>query len=261
MNDFRITAIQPHLTWESPAANRMHIGHLLKTIEASDLVLLPEMFTTGFSMEPERVAEPHDLNAGETLQWMRAQSRIYDCALAGSVSVQEGGKYFNRLYWVQPDGAVMWYDKQHLFTFAGEDLHYTAGDAARVVTFRGWKICLQVCYDLRFPEGARNARMVDTHSYDILVYVANWPAVRRYPWQALLVARAIENQCYVAASNRVGEDGNGHVYSGDSVLLDARGEVLAQLDAEQEGAIYAVFSAEALHAFRMKFPVIGDRKG
>ncbi len=168
------------------AANRVHIGQLLKSIEASDLVLLPEMFTTGFTMQPERVAENHDLDAGETLQWMRAQSRMYDCAIAGSVSVQDQGKYFNRLYWVQPDGAVHWYDKQHLFTFAGEDLCYTAGDAAHVVTFRGWKICLQVCYDLRFPEGARNERMGDEHRYDILVYVANWPAVRRYPWRSLV---------------------------------------------------------------------------
>jgi predicted amidohydrolase len=260
MNDFRITSVQPDLVWENPAANRMHIEHLLAAVGATDLVLLPEMFTTGFSMEPERIAEPHDVASGETVQWMLRLSKKFDCAIAGSVSIHHEAHYFNRFYWVQPDGQVMWYDKQHLFTLAGEDLHYAAGDAAQVVTFRGWKICLQVCYDLRFPEGARNVKIGDVYGYDVLVYVANWPAVRRHPWQALLVARAIENQCYVAASNRVGEDGNGHAYSGDSVILDARGELLAGLEPGQEGLIHAVCSAELLSDFRRKFPVLGDRK-
>lgn len=259
MNNFHITSVQPDVVWENASANRAHLAEVMASIPPSDLIVLPEMFTTGFSMAPERIAEKHNLVGMETLNWMRAQSNLHNSALTGSVSVDEDGRFFNRMYWVQPDGLVVWYDKRHLFTFAGEDLHYTAGDKECVVNFRGWNICLQVCYDLRFPEGARNARKGDDHLYDILVYAANWPAVRRHPWQALLIARAIENQCYVASSNRVGEDGNGHQYSGDSVILNARGEAMAQLHQNQAGIIHAECKADELADFRTKFPVIGDR--
>lgn len=259
MNTLKIAVVQCALIWENPEANRAAIENLLDGISA-DVVLLPEMFTTGFSMQAERIAERHDLAEMETLAWLRQQASRLDAALTGSVAVEDQGKFFNRMYWVTPDGAVKWYDKRQLFTFANEDKSYTPGADQRIVHWRGWNLMLQVCYDLRFPENARNGINDRAAAYDVLLYVANWPEVRRDPWTKLLYARAIENQCFVAACNRVGEDGNGIAYSGDSVILDARGQALASAPASEVCVLTATLDKDELREFRTKFPVLWDRR-
>lgn len=213
------------------------------------------MFTTGFSMNAEHIAEAFHSEM-LTLQWMREMAREVNAVITGSVSVKDGAHCHNRLLWVRPDGTFSHYDKRHLFSMAGEHEHYTAGTARIVEEVKGWKVLPLVCYDLRFPELARNAAQ---NTYDALVYVANWPQVRRHPWSALLVARAIENQAYTVGVNIVGTDGNGHEYSGDSILLDPRGETLAAAAAGKEQVITATFSARLLHEFRHRFPVLNDR--
>lgn len=259
MNDLRVRAIQANLAWENPEANYQSIQQLLPAKGEADVVVLPEMFTTGFSMKPEEVAEQHDL-AMPTLRWMKSCSKSIDAAITGSVSVEENGNYFNRLYWVEPEGRVVWYDKQHLFTFAQEDNHYTAGKERLIVHWRGWNILPLICYDLRFPELARNGQTNSEIDYDLCIYVANWPAVRSHPWTSLLVARAIENQCYLVGCNRSGADGNEIAYSGDSAILDPRGTTLTFAKPGVEEAISYTLSAEALVDFRRKFPVLFDRK-
>jgi predicted amidohydrolase len=177
------------------------------------------------------------------------------------VSVNEEGTHYNRLYWVLPDGRINTYDKRHTFTFAGEDKHYAKGYSRIIEEWRGWRICPLICYDLRFPVWSRNTLVGGEPAYDLLLYVANWPEVRRAPWQKLLLARAIENQCYVCAVNRVGTDANGNTYSGDSAAIDPRGEYLAHLNDGQEYARTVVCSFAALKDFREKFPVLSDGDG
>lgn len=259
MNDLRTTLVQIPLVWEDPAANRAAIGTLLDAVTDTDLVVLPEMFTTGFSMSANAAVERHATGM-ETLEWMRAQAKRLNAAIAGSVAVRDGEHCYNRLYWVEPDGTTRHYDKRHLFTFAGEQNAYTPGEGRVVVEWRGWRLMLQICYDLRFPESARNGMAGDRAVYDVLLYVANWPEVRRDPWSALLKARAIENQCYVLGVNRVGTDGNGHSYSGDSVVHGAKGEVLAEARRGETALISARLSASELADFRAKFPVLHDRR-
>lgn len=259
MNALKIAVVQCDLVWENPEANRTAIGKWLDGVSA-DVILLPEMFTTGFSMQAAHIAERHDLMEMETLAWLRQQANRLDAALTGSVAVEEGGHYYNRMYWVTPDGEAKWYDKRQLFTFAHEDRSYTPGAEKRVVHWRGWNFMLQVCYDLRFPENARNAINDQSAVYDVLLYVANWPEVRRDPWTKLLYARAIENQCYLAACNRVGQDGNGITYSGDSVILDSRGQSLAVAPPGEVCVITATLDKDDLRDFRAKFPVLSDRR-
>lgn len=259
MNDLRATIVQCPLVWENPAANRKAIGELLSAVNGTDVVVLPEMFTTGFSMNAEAVVEQHS-DTMETLVWMREQAAKLNAAITGSVAVRDGLHCYNRMYWVQPDGSVVHYDKRHLFTFAGEHNEYAPGNRRVVVTWRGWNILLQICYDLRFPESARNGIAENKAVYDALIYVANWPEVRRDPWSTLLKARAIENQCYVIGVNRVGTDGNGHAYSGDSVIHGAKGEQLTAAPAGETAVQTAVLSATDLADFRAKFPVLHDRR-
>lgn len=247
MQDLRVTLVQSHLHWEDAAENRALFTAKFKDLRgATDLVVLPEMFTTGFTMRSRELAERMD---GRTVTWMKEQAQAMDAALYGSVIIREGDHCYNRGLFVTPDGTMTTYDKRHLFRFAKETDHYTAGAERVVVEWRGWRILLQICFDLRFPVFARNRG-----DYDAILYVANWPEVRRYPWSQLLIARAIENQSYVVGVNRVGQDGNGHLYSGDTAVVDPRGAVQG-LQAGSEGVLTVRFDGMALDDFRAKFPV------
>ncbi|MEO8589638.1 MAG: amidohydrolase [Flavobacteriales bacterium] len=254
MSDLRVTLVQSMLHWEDAAANRAMFGEKLAGLKGTtDLIVLPEMFTTGFSMSSAQLAETMD---GATVAWMREQAKEADAALYGSVIITEGGKYFNRGLFVRPDGQVTSYDKRHLFRFADETNHYSAGTERVVVEWRGWRLLLQVCFDLRFPVFSRNRS-----DYDAILYVANWPEARRYPWSQLLIARAIENQCYVVGENRVGMDGKGIHYTGDSVVIDPRGAMIAQVEPSTEGNATVSLDRIALEDFRRKFPVEKDADG
>jgi omega-amidase len=262
IQDLRITLVQSDLHWEDREANLKHLDvHLAGINEPTDVVVLCEMFTTGFSMQADRIAEKHDAEHMHTLNWMRVWAKKLDAVITGSVSVNEDGTHYNRLYWVLPDGRINTYDKRHTFTFAGEDKHYAKGYSRIVEEWRGWRICPLICYDLRFPVWSRNILVDDEPAYDVLLYVANWPEVRRAPWQKLLLARAIENQCYVCAVNRVGSDANGNVYSGDSAAIDPRGDYMAHFTDGKEHVHTAVCSRAALDDFREKFPVLRDADG
>lgn len=220
MRDLRITLVQTALHWENAAANRKHFDELLLEVKpgSTDLVVLPEMFTTGFSMQPDVLAEKMD---GPTMVWMLQKAVELRAVITGSLIIQSHGHYYNRLIWMRPDGTYETYDKRHLFSLAGEEKYYTAGQKRLIVALHGWRVCPLVCYDLRFPVWSRNRK-----DYDLLLYVANWPQRRSYAWKQLLIARAIENQSYVAAVNRVGNDGNQVAHSGDSGIIDPLGEVL-----------------------------------
>lgn len=245
MQDLRVSLIQTQLSWEQPEINRQHFAKLLAEMSSSDLAILPEMFTTGFSMDSEKIAEDE---ATETIQWMQDQAARYNLAITGSLATRADGKIYNRLLFVRPDGSCEHYDKRHLFRMSGEHEHYAAGQERLVVEWRGWKLCPLVCYDLRFPVWSR-----DQGSYDALIYVANWPAKRAYHWRQLLIARAIENQAYCLGLNRVGDDNNGIHYSGDSLAIAADGELLLDCQAG-EGVFQCTLSADARETYRRKFP-------
>lgn len=253
VQDLTISLLQTPLAWHDPAANRAHFADLLQSLPAAtDLAILPEMFTTGFTMDAEGLAEPMD---GPTLQWMTALARKTGITLCGSVDVLDGGHYYNRCLWASPDGSHRHYDKRHLFRMAGEHEHYTAGTERLIVELNGWRICPLVCYDLRFPVWSRGI-----NEYDLLVYVANWPAARRSAWTTLLPARAVENQCYVAGVNRVGRDGNGIDYAGDSAAYDFLGNALAD-SGDKAGAETVTLDHDALRRYREKFPAWRDADG
>ena len=224
-----ITTIQTDLKWEDKQANLKMIQDKIRAIDVkTNIVVLPEMFSTGFSMRPEELAETMD---GPTVGWMMNISREKNIILAGSIIVQEDQRYFNRFLWVLPNGEIGVYDKRHCFSLAGEDQQYTPGNKRSIASVGGWKINLQVCYDLRFPVWSRQQIQQDPEKeirpeYDVLVYVANWPEKRSHAWRTLLQARAIENQCYVIGVNRVGQDGNNLYHSGNSMVVDPLGEVM-----------------------------------
>lgn len=245
----KVTILQRDILWADPKSNVQRADEAIDRNAGSDLYVLPEMFSTGFCTEPKGVAETTD---SDTLQWMKRKSKAVDAAIAGSVAVHENGKYYNRFYFVKPDGNVIHYDKKHLFTYGGEHLRFTAGEDRVVVEFRGVRILLAICYDLRFPVWVRNHG-----DYDMMLYVASWPTPRIAAWSALLVARAIENQCYVAGVNRVGTDPSCQ-YCGGSVLLDPYGNTMAACQDNYECEATAVIDMEALRAFRQKFPVLND---
>ncbi len=248
--DLRLALLQTELVWHDPAANRAHFEQLLARVGETDLVILPEMFTTGFSMESAVLAEPAD---GPTAVWLREQARRIGAVVTGSLIVQdEDGRHRNRLLWATPEGELLHYDKRHLFRMAGEHEHYAPGEQRLVLTLKGWRIRPLICYDLRFPVWSR--AQDDT---DLLLYVANWPAPRRGHWNRLLPARAIENLCYVAAVNRIGSDGNGHPYAGDSQVLDFQGEPLVEAGAVA-GIFHTTLSAAALAGYRERFPAQRD---
>lgn len=247
MRNLRTTLVQSMLQWENPVANRTQFAEKLKGLKGTtDLIVLPEMFTTGFTMNTA-LAEAMD---GETVRWMKEQAAATDAALYGSVVISEGGKVYNRGLFATPDGQVTTYDKRHLFRFAKETDHFAAGKERVVVEWRGWRLLLQICFDLRFPVFSRNKG-----DYDAALYVACWPEARKWPWSQLLIARAIENQCYVIGVNRVGMDGKGLHYAGDSVAIDPKGQVLAACAPAKDCITNATFDAAALADFRAKFPV------
>jgi predicted amidohydrolase len=243
-----VALVQAPLQWHDPAANRAAFATLLAPWAGrADLFVLPEMFTTGFTMEPEAVAEAA---GGATHAWLQQQARALDAALTASHACHEGERHFNRLLWATPDGQVLHYDKRHLFRMAGEHQRYAPGRDLLVTGWRGLRFAPQVCYDLRFPVWSRRREGYD---YDVLIYVANWPAVRSGAWRALLVARAIENQCYVVGVNRLGTDDKGLAYAGDSLVVDPRGQLLADPRATP-GVTLATLDYTALTEFRDRFP-------
>ncbi len=245
MRDLSVTLIQCELAWEQPADNRRQIGDIIAGIEEiPDLIVLPEMFTTGFSMNALANAERP---GGATEQWLRELAQRHNCALTGSIAVAAGEGVYNRMLFATPEG-VEYYDKRHLFRMAGEHKRYRAGEHRVIVDWRGWRILLQVCYDLRFPVFSRNRE-----DYDLAVYVANWPAVRREHWRQLLVARAIENLACVVGVNRVGSDARGLDYSGDSLAIAADGSLLRDMGNEN-GAARVILGGAALQSYREGFP-------
>lgn len=248
MAALRVTLVQQPLVWQQAVENRRHLGALLRPLAGhTDLVVLPETFTTGFSMEVEALAEPE---GGASTQWLRELARTLDAAVTGSLISAVAGRFYNRLMWAQPDGSVRYYDKRHLFRMGREHEHFTAGRLAWSLSWRGFSICPLVCYDLRFPVFSRRRPELD---YDVLVYVANWPAARATAWQQLLRARAIENQAYVLGVNRVGVDGLGVAYAGDSAAIDFLGRTVVQ-GGEAPALLTATLEADALAAFRASFP-------
>jgi predicted amidohydrolase len=255
MSTLTVSLIQTDLYWEDKSRNLAMLEEKIREIKAPQVVVLPEMFSTGFSMQPELLAEGMD---GYTVQWMKniaAECRIILC---GSLMIQEDGKYYNRLLWVLPNGQVGHYDKRHLFGHGMEDQHYTAGNSRCIVSVNGWRINLQICYDLRFPVWAR--QQLDDHGeaeYDILLYVANWPERRNHAWKTLLQARAIENQCYVIGVNRVGEDDNEIYHSGDSMIAGPLGEVIFS-SAHKELVFTTTLHKEPLVTLRQQLPFLKD---
>lgn len=252
MKDLNVTLIQTDIVWEDPAANLAHYAEMIGKIgEATDLIILPEMFTTGFTMNPAANAETMN---GPAVNWMKQQAATTRAAVMGSLVIEEGGEYFNRLIWMLPDGNFQTYDKRHLFAMAGEHERYRAGTDRLVVQYKGWRICPLICYDLRFPVWARN-----DDAYDLLIYTANWPETRAYDWLTLLRARAIENQCYAVGVNRVGTDANGYVYNGDSCVVDPGWHRMIFHVDKTEAVRTERLSAGHLRAVREKLPFLRDR--
>lgn len=252
MSDLRVTLVQPDLNWEDKSKNLHLLAHLTEeNISGTDLIILPEMFTTGFSMSPEKFAEQPD---GKTVNWMKDRAKQFNAAVTGSAIIEENGSFYNRLIWAEPDGKVVFYDKRHCFSYAGEEKHYTPGKERITIQYKGWKILPQVCYDLRFPVWSRNS-----DDYDFAFYVANWPERRSYAWKQLLIARAIENQCYVAGLNRVGLDGNKVNHSGDSMILSPQGKPIERLTPGKEDVSTVKLSKEELQKVRKRFAFLNDR--
>jgi predicted amidohydrolase len=256
MLDLKVALVQASVFWEDKKANLKHFGNLLSKVEKnSNLVLLPEMFNTGFSMKSELLFETM---TGETVSWMKNQAVLLDAVIAGSVIIKEHGKFYNRLLWVTPNGNMEWYDKRHLFRMGEEHQHFAAGKERKIFELKGWRLMPQVCYDLRFPVWSRNkANELVEFKYDVLFYSANWPQRRIHHWDALLKARAIENQSYVLAVNRIGLDGLGIDYPGHSSIIDPLGEIIASNE-RKETILYATLSKKALNEYRELFPAWKD---
>ena len=245
----KIVLLQTDIAWANLEANVKNADAEIDKYEGVDLYVLPEMFSTGFCTEPQGIAESAD---SKTLRWMKSKAKEKDCALAGSVAIEENGKYCNRFYFVHPDGKVEWYDKKHLFTYGGEHKRYTAGKEKLIVSFKGWRIRLFVCYDLRFPVWSRNH-----NEYDVAIYVASWPTPRVDAWKTLLRARAIENQCYVLGVNRVGNDPYCN-YTGGTAAIDPYGNTLAACTDGMAMSVETEIDMDGLNSFREKFPVLND---
>lgn len=245
----KIALLQSDIEWAMPCRNRFGAEAMIASAPGCDLYVLPEMFSTGFCTSPEGVAEPEPC---DSLKWMKDSAEMFSAAIAGSVAVEENGRFFNRFYFVTPDGNAVHYDKRHLFTYGGEHLKFTSGKERKIVEYKGVRILLQVCYDLRFPVWSRNRG-----DYDMALYVASWPETRTDAWRQLLKARAIENQCFVAGVNRIGTDPS-NSYCGGTMLIDPYGKVIAECADGMESVAVAEISMEELAAFRQKFPVLDD---
>ncbi len=247
----RVSLIQSTIVWENKAANLERFTALLSGLEGkTDVVVLPEMFTTGFTMKAAECAEATEADA---LAWMRRQAAVLDAALTGSIIVQDHGAYYNRLIWVFPDGSYVTYDKRHLFSYAGEHQHYSRGTKRTLIKWKDFDICPFICYDLRFPVWSRN-----TDTYDLAIYVANWPSARIDAWRTLLKARAIENQCFVIGVNITGQDGNGLEYPGSSSAFDYNGAELIHAGS-QVGVYTVALDLTAMQQFRSRFRFLYDR--
>jgi len=250
--EMKVTIVQANLIWEDPDANIEHLGNIISgSLSKSDMLVLPEMFSTGFSMNAESLAETMN---GKSVAWMKDLATSSNCAIAGSLIIKEKGKNYNRLIFALPDGKLFYYDKRHLFMMERENNFFTHGDKRVIAGHKGFSINLQICYDLRFPVWSR----IKDLDYHAMIYVASWPEPRREVWNKLLVARAIENQCYVIGVNRVGSDGEGISYSGDSVIIGPKGEKLLETKEYTECIASAELSMEKLLRFRKKFPVWED---
>ncbi|MBK7588253.1 MAG: amidohydrolase [Bacteroidetes bacterium] len=246
------TLLQSHLHWEDKEANMKMFAEKLQQLEGKhEIVVLPEMFTTGFSMNPSALAEPMN---GTTIQWMTQLAARHKIILTGSIMIAEVEHYYNRLIWMQPNGEYGYYDKRHLFSYGGEDKAFSPGDKKLIAQVKGWKICTQICYDLRFPVWSRQHK---ENPYDVLLYVANWPEKRIHAWKTLLQARAIENQCYVVAVNRIGVDGKGLHYNGESCVVNPLGEV-QYCPLNEDGQLTVSLDKNELNAIRDQFPFLKD---
>lgn len=261
MSDLKVALVQTQQFWEDKTANLQHFNSLLASelSESVDVLIFPEMFHTGFTMNTAALAENMDNSIG--LNWLKNKSKAYDCLCLASLIITENERYFNRMVAVHPNGKVDHYDKIHLFSLAKEDEHYAPGNEKTIVEFRGWKLLLQVCYDLRFPENSRNSvQQNGDFEFDAIIYVANWPERRIAHWDKLLPARAIENQCYVLAVNRVGSDNNQLDYNGSSQIIDALGDYLVLPFIDNQGIKTAHISKEKLSEVRQKLTFLKDRK-
>jgi omega-amidase len=277
MSSLSVSLIQANLVWEDKASNLRMFGEKIGELGPTEVVVLPEMFSTGFSMRPEVLAETMD---GETVTWMKRMAASKKVIITGSVIIEEEGNYYNRLIWMLPNGQYGYYDKRHLFGYAGEHNHFSAGSKRLIASVKGWRVNLLVCYDLRFPVWARQKNVPtlsmedeedkefggapqyvgqspEAPEYDILIYVANWPERRAHAWKTLLQARAIENQCYVIGVNRVGTDGNDIYYSGDSMIVDPLGEVL-YTGSTEEFVYTTTLEKRNLDEVRAKLPFLKD---
>ena len=254
MQDLTITLVQTELAWEDIDTNLERLNDTIDGIRTpGDVIVLPEMFSTGFSMHPQGLAEKMN---GRSVNWLRNKAARIQKTITGSLMVEEEGRYFNRLVWVGPDGEMVTYDKKHLFRYAGEEKVYTAGRRQVTISIKGWRVRPFICYDLRFPIWTRN---IDK-AYDLAIFVANWPARRAMAWRTLLRARAIENQAYVAGVNRVGMDGNGFAYSGHSALIDPTGQVLFEQE-QTSCAPTLKLEYKVLAEYRAQFPAWMDADG
>lgn len=252
MTKLNITLVQPDLVWENKTANLSKLEKMIASVSApNEIIVLPEMFSTGFTMKPEQLAETAD---NEIFRWLKKLSAKKDMIVCGSLSVNENNNFVNRLVWQEPNGNVIHYDKRHLFRFAKEHQHYISGKSKQIITYNNWRIFPVVCYDLRFPVWLRRTKQED---YDLMIVVANWPERRAEHWRILLQARAIENQCYVVGVNRVGEDGNKIPHSGDSMVISPKGEVLVHLKNEEQIAS-AILDLNEVQTWRDTFPAGED---
>ena len=252
MQNLKVALLQVNLIWQNAEQNRIHFSKKINEIkEPIDLIVLPEMFTTGFTMNPKDVAETMQ---GDTVKWMQTIASEKNTAIAGSVVILENKKYFNRFLFVHPSGTINMYDKRHLFTLAGEHKAFTAGNNKLIIDYKGWKICPLICYDLRFPVWSRNIE-----GYDLLIYVANWPKPRISAWDTLLKARAIENMSYTIGVNRVGVDANNMEYTGHSKIIDPSGDILKEISQNTEGFVIVNLTKNMLNLTRQKFQFLNDR--
>jgi predicted amidohydrolase len=254
MQDLRVTIVQSELHWEQVDANLEMFSNKLHSVSDTDLIVLPEMFTTGFSMNSTKLAEPMN---GKSMQWMQQVANNKNAVVCGSLIITENNNYYNRFIWMQSDGTYQTYDKKHLFRMANEQHHFTAGTQKTIIKIKGWKICPMICYDLRFPVWSRRVENTN-EDYDLLLYVANWPEKRNHAWQSLLPARAIENMSYVVGVNRVGADANSLTYSGDSVVLNPIGEKLVACTPNQNEIETVTLKATDCQKFRNKLPFNQD---
>ena len=251
MDFLRISLIQMDVVWEDPVSNRLKLEQLMEPLQGvTDLILLPEMFSTGFSMNAKSLAESMD---GDTVSWMRGIAKKLGVSLAGSLIIKENSHFYNRFLFITPSDEIHYYDKKHLFSMGEENLYFNRGNKRVVFQYKGWRIALYICYDLRFPVWCRSIK-----DADLMLFTANWPAARKSVWKTLLQARAIENQLYVAGVNRTGSDGLGITYSGDSMVIDPKGAIIGTIQDRPNELLTCKISLTELNRFREKFPVYRD---